>query len=437
METIAVQNEALRQELLSDALNLSQVAADFARSTKSLQHGGGRSTGRSAQRSLRPAVGGMPNLALVHPQRQPRSAEDRERARAELREKYEEDQARIQRALRMQREQQLRREEEAFARLYNEVVMEEEDFVSLVAEYCALDDQNRLRKQESLCREWHEKVFDKVQRQISKQLGGMSTREIEERRRKLYDQFLAAANSKESGLFRDIIIENEYDPMIAHAHTIKYAPQTGSDPVKLELNKAAREAQAIPGEFKPKAELGRTTLKTTLWDKLDATPYGRFSKMMTATKADHGTFKTSLQMDHYSFERVRAGGCRAPGAAARRRSTARRSAARASRPRRAAAIALRAAPTFAGQGRHRLRVPQGEAHLPGLGAGQDLARPRHRRLLVSRMMNSSSCALMAAGVHHLSEACRQSEVHVTKTPDYTYPERQCVVGSSHTHCYSA
>ncbi|KAG8468933.1 hypothetical protein KFE25_007451 [Diacronema lutheri] len=302
--SISVQNEALRQQLVSDALGMSQRAsAATLRSTNTLQHTQSDLTAVRYGRRAPIVTNRSPTAPLAHAPRQRRNAEDRERARAELREKYDEEQERIKRGLQMRREQQLRDEEERFVRLYNELMMEEEDFVSLVKEYCVLDDENRRRKQEALCREWHEKVFNKVQRQIGKQLRALSSHEIAERRRKLYDQFLAAANSKESGLFRDIIIENEYDPMLAHAYTIKYNSHVDDDPVKLEINKAARETQELPGEFKEKVQLGRATLKPTMWDKLEATPYGRFNKMMAASKADHGTFKTSLVMDHYAFDR--------------------------------------------------------------------------------------------------------------------------------------
>jgi len=241
-------------------------------------------------------------LTRVQP-RTRRTEADRERAREELREKYEDHQDRIARAMRRKREQQQRDEEEKFARMYNDLMMEEDDFVALVKEYCRLDDENRRRKAEALCREWHDKVFDRVNRQVSRQLAKVSSHDIAVRRRKLYEQFLVAANSKEAGLFRDIIIESEYDPLVAREYTIKYHVSTDDDPVKLEINKYQREQQTLPGEFKEKTELGRATLKTTMWDKLEATPYGRFNKMMAASKKDHGTFQAHIQMDHYAFER--------------------------------------------------------------------------------------------------------------------------------------
>lgn len=300
--TIQVQNEALRQMLLSEPRatgfgstselrNASQVSS---RSRPQLANGS-----RSS-----PVMNPAPtSRASLQPQRTARNLDVREKTRVALREKYEEEEARIKRNTQLRRERERREEEERFSEMYNDLMMEEEDFVSMVSEYCTLDDENKRRKQEALCREWHEKVFNRVQRQIGKQLSAVSSAEIAERRRRLYDQFLAAANSKESGLFRDIIIESEYDPMVAHKHTIKYKSYVENDPVKLETNKAEREAQTIPGEFKAKVPLGRETLKCTMWDKLEATPYGRFNKMMAATKADHGTFKVNLQMDHYTFER--------------------------------------------------------------------------------------------------------------------------------------
>jgi hypothetical protein len=208
--TIHINNDAMRQLLVDDAFSATHKAATL-RTTKSLQQTQAQLYGRG---SAQPVLNRAPTNMQKHAPKQRRNAEDRETARAELREKYDEEQDLIKRGLQMRREQQQREEEDRFSQLYNELMMEEDDFVVLVKDYCNLDDANRLRKQEALCREWHEKVFNKVQRQIGKQLKSISSHEIAERRRKLYDQFLAAANSKESGLFRDIIIESEYDPMI-------------------------------------------------------------------------------------------------------------------------------------------------------------------------------------------------------------------------------
>jgi len=299
---VFVANDALRQQLVDESVAMTKgststlvMSSQHARSSPSL--GNSMVTNRQPGRASRGMV-----QPPVHA-RTRRTEADRERARDELREQYEEEQDRIQRAMQLRREQHARREEQRFADMYNELMMEEQDFVSLVKEYCVLDDENRRRKQEALCREWHEKVYDKIQRQIGKQLKNMSSHEIAERRRALYQQFLNAANSKETGLFRDIILENEYDPMIAHEHTLKFDPRTEHDPVKLEINKALREQQTLPGDQFKEKRLGRDTLKVTMWDKLDATPYGRFNKMMASSKADHGTFKTNLTMDDYTFPR--------------------------------------------------------------------------------------------------------------------------------------
>lgn len=319
--TVHVANDAWRQTLLADAESLTYQAR---KSRPSPPKRGGlardstmTATSTASRSTIREPVLNRTSDTSVLTRVQPRTRRteaDRERAREELREKYEERQDRIARAMRRKREQQQREEEDKFARMYNELMMEEEEFVTLVKEYCRLNDENVRRKAEALCREWHEKVFDRVNRQVSRQLAKVSSHDIAVRRRKLYEQFLVAANSKEGGLFRDIIIESEYDPLVAREHTIKYHVTTDDDPVKLEVNKFKREQQTLPGEFKESRELGRVTLPPTMWDKLEATPYGRFNKMMAASKKDHGTFKAHVPMDHYAFERVRAR-ARAPACA--------------------------------------------------------------------------------------------------------------------------
>ena len=114
---------------------------------------------------------------------------------------------------------------------------------------------------------------------------------------------------KEQGLFRDIIIPDEYDPFICQSKTIKYKVAY-DDPVKLELTKAAKEKRMIPGPRVVEPPLGRDCLAPIMWDKLDATPHGRFDKMMAAANAPVNEAKEALRrstvpFDHFNFERTR------------------------------------------------------------------------------------------------------------------------------------
>ena len=68
---------------------------------------------------------------------------------------------------------------------------------------------------------------------------------------------------------------------------------------------------SVPGETYAKQQLCKETLTPLLWDKLDATPYGRFSKMMAASSGAQSDEKSALlaskiPMDHYRFPTGRA-----------------------------------------------------------------------------------------------------------------------------------
>ena len=57
----------------------------------------------------------------------------------------------------------------------------------------------------------------------------------------------------------------------------------------------------IGAAFAQKKEGHRLT--PLMWDKLDCTPYGRFSKMMDKPKSDEVTpsLRSTIRMDHYQY----------------------------------------------------------------------------------------------------------------------------------------
>jgi hypothetical protein len=159
----------------------------------------------------------------------------------------------------------------------------------------------RFRRKQQLCREWQEKVFGVIQGQIDAQLASISVEEISARRRELMEHYIRVSNEKRYGLYRDIIIESEYDPMVAHNSLLRYQMSDSSDPLKMELV----DAQARGSNLERKKEVGRGTLSATMWDKLDSTPYGRFDRLDAGRpKVDFNpeTFTMSrVPFEHYKF----------------------------------------------------------------------------------------------------------------------------------------
>lgn len=106
------------------------------------------------------------------------------------------------------------------------------------------------RRQAQLYKEWTEKVYETIQAQIDRQLASLRTEGLSTRRRQLMEEYIRVSNQKRYGLYRDIIIESEYDPLLAHQKLLKYKISDANDPVKLEINNSQMG--------KPKQPLGKS-----------------------------------------------------------------------------------------------------------------------------------------------------------------------------------
>lgn len=176
-------------------------------------------------------------------------------------------------------------------------IEQEEGFVAEVEAKLQLRERDRHNRRVELYKEWQEKVFGAIQSQIDRQLASLRTEDISARRRALMEDYITISNRKRMGLYRDIIIESEYDPLTAHRTLMKYVAKDADDPLKQEL--LASEMR-VGGRVK--RELGRATLSATMWDRLHATPYGRFDRMMAVAPSDH-TQKAQfsrVNFDHYN-----------------------------------------------------------------------------------------------------------------------------------------
>ena len=93
------------------------------------------------------------------------------------------------------------------------------------------------RRQAELYREWNDSIGKKVQRQIDAELSKRRTSDISARRRAESDEYLRILKKKEAtgGVYRDIIIESEYDPLMAHSSGIRFKVSDAQDPLKQEL----------------------------------------------------------------------------------------------------------------------------------------------------------------------------------------------------------
>ena len=127
-------------------------------------------------------------------------------------------------------------------------------------------------------------------------------------------------------IFRDIIIESEYDPLEPNRNCIKVRTEGLRDPVKRVLDKHHEETSMLDdgskaagdddlgGKAKAKTRrrpkpVVRETLDITSWGagKIEATPHGYFAKLMDDSakpdpeaKTTSKTFDSQIPFDHYN-----------------------------------------------------------------------------------------------------------------------------------------
>jgi len=172
-----------------------------------------------------------------------------------------------------------------------------------------LHDETQKNKARRQFEDWNSAVHGKIQRNISKKLNGLDSKELNKRKNEDYAKFLTITNRKPA-IFRDIIIENEYDPLQPNRQCIKARTGFLKDPVKIDAQKAAAEGSMLgdgPNSSKDRKgqKLCKETLNVELWasGQIEATPYGTFAKMMSgsggATQRPSG--KSSIVFDHFNY----------------------------------------------------------------------------------------------------------------------------------------
>lgn len=147
----------------------------------------------------------------------------------------------------------------------------------------------------------------------------MDQKQLNKRKNEDYKKFLNVTNRKPA-IFRDIIIESEYDPLEPNRRCFKAKTAMLEDPVKISEIKARKEASMLgtstKGALIQKPVLGKDTLDVKLWasGQIEATPYGTFAKMMSTTNSNSSssphekrskTMQSHIHFDHFAFPKGR------------------------------------------------------------------------------------------------------------------------------------
>ena len=196
-------------------------------------------------------------------------------------------------------------EDRRMERLLKHIATEEE-WVQSIERKLQMREAQCFARQSELAREWGSKVFRNIQRQIEEQLAARSVEKIRERRLALMEEFIQIEKRKDGGIKLDIIIESEYDPFLGHKSLMKYKMNDLNDPLKQEVN----ALNMLPnGKLKPKPKMGRDSLDVRLWDRLDATPFGRFDRLLLEHPPEprtDGEGFSRVNFDHYQVATDRA-----------------------------------------------------------------------------------------------------------------------------------
>lgn len=243
--------------------------------------------------------------------------EQRERRYQRHREQSLRLQAESERAVRERLADQALRKEERFQEFHSDLSagnqLAEQVRVKLDLQESA--DKNKVKRQ---FEEWNQNVYGKIQGMIADDLNSREYKQINARRRREFQQFLDTTNSK-GAIFRDIIIESEYDPLQSNRECIKVAHGRLHDPTSRVIDKHYEESGMLSGAVKPPAPHARETLEITLWGtgKIESTPHGFFAKIMkqnknpgamdaAAVKQESKTWTSHIPFDHYNVAKGKA-----------------------------------------------------------------------------------------------------------------------------------
>lgn len=214
----------------------------------------------------------------------------------------------LQRTLTAKEQQQEVESEREFERLLSDLE-EAKELSRDVDGYIASRSMTDARRKELLYKRWKHKVFDAIQHQVQEQLQERSAEDIQAKRVAQLEEYLSATK-RGVGLFRDKVGDEDYDPFRWQKDTIKVrtARLDATDPLKQDLLKNAAEQKLTQDLHPERSQIeprNRPVLELTMWDKLEATPHGRYAAMFESEKKGkpRPTSHSNLVLDHYNVPR--------------------------------------------------------------------------------------------------------------------------------------
>ena len=181
------------------------------------------------------------------------------------------------------------------------------DFLDVVDKNISLHEEAELNKVKRQFGEWNSNVHGRIQDQVSTKLNAKDYKKMLKEKNADYQKFLDITNKK-SAIFRDIIIESEYDPLEPNRRAIKASTGKLKDPTRHILQKTIDEMVMLDPDYGKSGvnQGGKYTLPTEMWaaGKIEATPHGRFGKMMASANNEEKRKRaprSKVVFDEYDF----------------------------------------------------------------------------------------------------------------------------------------
>lgn len=160
--------------------------------------------------------------------------------------------------------------------------------------------------------DWNENVHGLIQKKLTQRINQLNSKELHQKKLESYNKFIDITNNKPN-IFRDIIIESEYDPLEVNRSAVKVNvnPKTIRDPLKLSQQKGQMESNILSPNKLSSIELntltqGKYTLPVELWakGKIESTPCG-FASRNISTKSVDKLAQSSVVFNDYDFPRTK------------------------------------------------------------------------------------------------------------------------------------
>ena len=203
--------------------------------------------------SLSKSPGGSGWALASSPAGKARGLLSKVRERNTLQQKHVEIQDRARKVLERRMEEKAAKRDREFNEMFGRVIAgidKEEGIMKDVDETLRVSETARAKKKAALYESWKREVYDKISSQIDDAVNRLDPHDVKRRLQTQYEAFLNASNHK-AGIFRDIVIETDYDPF-AHSSSLVKVDLAGiKDPVKRDLQRHQEEQRWLSKERGP------------------------------------------------------------------------------------------------------------------------------------------------------------------------------------------